>query len=305
MLTKNKGGVAFIPTIVSFLCVIGVWLWSPAFLLLLPPVAPPGTQTKKPLSLKWKIQLLGPGWPVNDKYRLDFSDPSVANATTVLVMSDSRSPEESGYHGLSFRINAEYATMHNDTYLVFVHTPCLDEDVPSTESKVCVACVHKDHGARASPWCKLPALMAVMEAYPTAARFIYIDSDAFVNMKAPLPMEYFSSTLNMFYNYPFERSSPACSGIMFWNAGTDAKRILEEWWDTPGLNMVHDFEQSALRSPFWKRNSASIQVIREKTLVSEPGQTFQHIGHDRGDKRESLMQETLRTYLDEGRNEGE
>lgn len=228
-------------------------------------------------------------------YRLALSEPEAANAKTLLVMSDSRRPAEPGYQGLSFRINAQYAALQRDISIVFVHTPCHGEN-SSSSSKTCVACFHKQYGGRATPWCKLVALSAVMEAYPKAERFLYVDSDAFVNIKAPLPSAYFNSTLNVFYNYPWVDTSPACSGIMFWKAGPEAKRILQEWWDTPGLNMEHNFEQSVFRSPFWERNRASIQVIFEITLVSEANQTFQHIGSNRGDERELLMQEALVAY---------
>ena len=234
------------------------------------------------------------------RYRLISFDPEAANATTLLVMSDSRDPQAPGYHRLSFHINSRYAAMHQATSLVFVHTPCFGAESSTHRMfppKDCVACFHKKHGGRAAPWCKLPALRAVMETYPKVERFVYIDSDAFVNTNASLPSAYFESTLNMFYNYPFD-SAPACSGVMFWKAGPEATRILQEWWDTPGhtYNMNHDYEQSAFRTSFWQRNRASIHVIPEKiTESSQDRQNFRHlwgVGYST-DKRELIMRETL------------
>ena len=233
-------------------------------------------------------------------YRLMSFDPEAANATTLLVMSDTRDPQTPGYHRLSFLINSRYASIHQDTSLVFVHTPCLGGKSLSLHShrsfrpKDCVACFHKKHGGRAAPWCKLPALRAVMEAYPKVARFVYIDSDAFVNINASLPSAYFESTLNMFYNYPWMYLSPACSGIMFWKAGPEALRILQEWWDTPGYNMNHDYEQSVFHTSFWQRNRAAIHVIPEITMVSQDKQNFRHIaGPIERELREVLIQEAF------------
>ena len=229
------------------------------------------------------------------KYKLTSSDPEAATATTLLVMSDSRPPGAPGYQSATFRINARYAAKHPNTSIIFVHTPCAAGHAVSPKS--CVACSHRVHGGRAAPWCKLAALSAAMEMYPNVTRFVYIDSDAFVNTMAPLPSKYFNATLNVFYNFPWVGAAPACAGIMFWNAGPDAGRVLQEWWDQPPPqkthNMAHDFEQSVFRTEFWKRNNASIHVIREKTMVSEANQTFQHIGHNRAPKRETLMNEAL------------
>jgi hypothetical protein len=228
-------------------------------------------------------------------------DPEAANATTLLVMSDTRDPQAPGYHRLSFLINSRYASIHKDISLVFVHTPCLGGKSSTHRAfppKDCVACFHEKHGGRAAPWCKLPALHAVMETYPKVARFIYIDSDAFVNTNASLSSVYFKSTLNMFYNYPWIDASPACSGIMFWKAGPEAIRILQEWWDTPGhtYNMNHDYEQSAFRTSFWQRNRASIHVIPQK--VAESNQDKQNFKHLWGagytpSKRELIMHKSL------------
>ena len=245
-----------------------------------------------------RIVLVGKG-----TYRLVSFDPEAANATTLLVMSDTRDPPAPGYHRLSFLINSRYASIHQDTSLVFVHTPCLGGKSSTHRAfspKNCVACFHKQHGGRAAPWCKLPALHAVMEAYPKVARFVYIDSDAFVNTNASLPLAYFKSTLNMFYNYPWMYLSPACSGIMFWKAGPKALRILQEWWDMPGHNMMqdysmhHDYEQSAFRTSFWRRNRAAIHVIREITMVSQEKQIFRHIaGPGEIELRELFMREAF------------
>ena len=117
-------------------------------------------------------------------YRLMSFDPEVTNATTLLVMSDTRDPQAPGYHRLSFLINSRYAALHQGTSLVFVHTPCLGGKSSTHRlfpPKDCVACFHKKHRGRAAPWCKLPALRAVMETYPKVTCFVYIDSDAFVN----------------------------------------------------------------------------------------------------------------------------
>lgn len=234
-------------------------------------------------------------------YKLVSSDPEVANATTLLVMSDTRDLETSGYHRLAFLINSRYATLQQATSIVFVHTPCLGGKSSTHRvfpPKKCVACFHKQHGGRAAPWCKLPALRAVMETYPKVVRFVYIDSDAFVSTDAPLPSAYFQSTLNVFNNYPYI-TSPACSGIMFWKAGPEAMRMLQEWWDTPGhsimqdYNMHHDYDQSAFRTSFWQRNRASIHVISEITIVSQDNQKFRHLaGYSQGE-RELLMQEVF------------
>lgn len=235
------------------------------------------------------------------RYRLMSFDPEAANATTLLVMSDTRDPQAPGYHRLSFLINSRYAAVHQDTSLVFVHTPCLGGKSSTHRMfppKDCVACFHEKHGGRAAPWCKLPALRAVMEAYPKVTRFVYIDSDAFVNTNASLSSAYFESTLNMFYNYPWIDASPACSGIMFWKAGPEALRILQEWWDTPGhtYNMNPDYEQSAFRTSFWQRNRVSIHVIPEKVAeANQDKQNFRHlwgVGYSPG-KRELIMRESL------------
>jgi hypothetical protein len=235
------------------------------------------------------------------RYRLMSFDPEAANATTLLVMSDTRDPHAPGYHRLSFLINSRYAALHQGTSLVFVHTPCLGGKSSTHRvfpPKDCVACFHEKHGGRAAPWCKLPALRAVMEAYPKVARFVYIDSDAFVNTNASLSSAYFESTLNMFSNYPWIDASPACSGIMFWKAGPEAMGILHEWWDTPGhtYNMNPDYEQSAFRTSFWQRNRASIHVIPEKVAdANQDGQNFRHlwgVGYSPG-KRELIMRESL------------
>jgi len=236
------------------------------------------------------------------RYRLMSFDPEAANATTLLVMSDTRDPHAPGYHRLSFLINSRYAALQQNTSLVFVHTPCLGGKSSTHRGfspKDCVACFHKQHGGRAAPWCKLPDLSAVMETYPKVTRFVYIDSDAFVNTNASLPLAYFKSTLNMFYNYPWMYLSPACSGIMFWKAGPEALRILQEWWDTPGHNMIqhythHDYEQSAFRTSFWERNRAAIHVIREITMVSHERQMFRHIaGPGEYELRELFLQEAF------------
>ena len=231
------------------------------------------------------------------RYRLMPFDPEAANATTLLVMSDTRDLQTPGYHRLSFLINSRYAALHQDTSIVFVHTPCLggkSSTHRAFQPKDCVACFHKQHGGRAAPWCKLPALRAVMEAYPKVQRFVYIDSDAFANTNTSLPSAYFQSTLNVFNNYPYI-FSPACSGIMFWNAGPEAMSMLQEWWDTPGqdYNMNHDYEQSAFRTSFWQRNRASIHVIPEITIVSQDKQNFRHLAGYSPGERELLMQTVL------------
>ena len=230
-------------------------------------------------------------------YKLISSDPEAANATTLLVMSDSRDLQTPGYHRLAFRINSRYATLQQATSIVFVHTPCLGGKSSTHRPfppKKCVACFHRQHGGRAAPWCKLPALRAVMETYPKVSRFVYIDSDAFASTDAPLPSAYFQSTLNVFNNYPYILS-PACSGIMFWKAGPEAMRMLQEWWDTPGhsimqdYNMDHDYDQSAFRTSFWQRNRASIHVIPEVTIASQDNQKFRHLAGYSQSERELLM----------------
>jgi hypothetical protein len=234
-------------------------------------------------------------------YKLVSFDPEAANATTLLVMSDTRDLQAPGYHRLAFRINSWYATLQEDTSIVFVHTPCLggkSSTHRAFQPKDCVACFHKQHGGRAAPWCKLPALRAVMETYPKVQRFVYIDSDAFANTNTSLPSTYFQSTLNVFNNYPYILS-PACSGIMFWKAGPEAMRMLQEWWDTPGhnimqdYNMNHDYDQSAFRTSFWQRNRASIHVIPEITIVGQDKQNFRHLAGYSSSEREFLMQEAL------------
>jgi hypothetical protein len=240
------------------------------------------------------------------RYRLRSFDPEAANATTLFVMSDTRDPRAQGYHRLSFLINSRYAAQHEGTFLVYVHTPCFGSKSSTHRAfppKDCVACFHEKHGGRAAPWCKLPALHAVMEAYPRVSRFVFIDSDAFVNTDASLPSVYFESTLNMFYNYPYIEASPACSGIMFWKAGPEAFRILQEWWDSPGhsmtqdYNMNHDYEQSVFRTSFWQRNRASIHVIPEKVADAiEENPKFRHlwgVGYS-SNKRELIMQDVLK-----------
>ena len=253
-------------------------------------------------SLYTNKQVDGIALVAKGRYRLRSFNPEAANATTLLVMSDSRDPQTPGYHRLSFLINSRYATLHPDTSLVYIHTPCLGSKVSTHEvfsPKKCMACFHKEYGGRAAPWCKLPALLAVMEAYPKVERFVYIDSDAFVNTNASLPSAYFKSTLNMFYNYPWIHESPACSGIMFWKSGTEAMRILQEWWDNPRQNMMkdynlnHDYEQSALRTSFWQSNRASINVITEITMETQYKQKFRHLADHNSHERELLMQEVL------------
>ena len=56
-------------------------------------------------------------------YKLVSFDPETVNATTLLVMSDTRDLQAPGYHRLAFLINSWYATLQTDTSIVFVYTP--------------------------------------------------------------------------------------------------------------------------------------------------------------------------------------
>ena len=62
---------------------------------------------------------------------------------------------------------------------------------------------------------------------------------------------------------------------MFWKTGPEAMRILQEWWDTPGhnimqdYNMNHDYEKNAFHTSFCHRNRASIHVIPEIAMVTQ------------------------------------
>ena len=207
-----------------------------------------------------------------------------------LIISDTRPLTVPGYHQLSFIINTRYAAQHPDLVIINVHIPCIstEKNTRNPEAyKSCVGCVHAIHGERADPLCKLLALDEIMRIYSTMQRFVYIDTDAFINIGAALlPSTYFNSSLNMFYNCPWHKQRPTCSGIIFWNAGKSAKHLVRKWSDTvTASNMIHEYEQNVFLTVFWQRNTIGISVIFEKTLVSEPNQLFQHIGHNRGDLR--------------------
>ena len=193
----------------------------------------------------------------------------------IIIMSDSRSLNDTGYHTLSYKINARYAELHNYS-IHFVHTPCMK---PSKSTKKCIGCVHASLGERMVSWCKLLVVNRTLHEYPDHNYFLYLDSDAIVSTRDPLPLHYWNKTLNMFYNFPWPRLSPACAGIQLWKRTPMTLPILNNWWNTDvhRYNTQHDFEQAVLRTVFWRRFRKHINVIQEKTLVDAPAQRVRHI----------------------------
>ena len=78
-----------------------------------------------------------------------------------------------------------------------------------------------------------------MLTYPKIPRLLYLDTDAFIHTKAPLPHTYWMKTLNMFDNYPWTDSSPACAGIQFWINDKNALILLYQHVYEESLSKVH------------------------------------------------------------------
>jgi hypothetical protein len=96
-----------------------------------------------------------------------------------------------------------------------------------------------------SPWCKLLAINNTMYRYSDFDRIVYIDSDAFVNrLDSSFKETYFSRTLNMFWNKPYN-VPPVCTGIQFWHNTWLGREMIAAWWDSnTAFNTRHDYEQS-------------------------------------------------------------
>ena len=92
---------------------------------------------------------------------------SAMRSRLLILMSDSCSLDQFGYHQLSHAINSHYARLHNYRFL-YVPTPCLPNQQGNnnnTSMKQCIACIHPIYGGRAPPWCKLLALNETLHAY--------------------------------------------------------------------------------------------------------------------------------------------
>lgn len=193
---------------------------------------------------------------------------------TMLLMSDSRPLSFFDYHQLAYRINSYYAKRHG--YLIrYVPTPCLNTSETDKikirggepETKRCIGCVHPKWGARAPPWCKLLAINDTMYRYASEVdRIVYIDSDAFVNkLDSVLEERYFRRTLNMFWNAPFLKDSPVCSGIQFWKNTELGRQTLAAWWDSnTSYNTVHSYEQSV-----FNENTTMFRRLNEFNVIKE------------------------------------
>lgn len=87
--------------------------------------------------------------------------PTQQRKNIAIVMSDSRSlAEVDSYHHWSFLANLRYAATHNYElrYYHIIDNPSTVEDKKNKP-----ACHHLTHGWRASPWCKLVALLHALE----------------------------------------------------------------------------------------------------------------------------------------------
>ena len=87
--------------------------------------------------------------------------PRRQTTNIAIVMSDSRRlAEVESYHHWSFLANLRYAAFHNYE-LRYYHIIDNPSDVNDMKNKP--ACHHPTHGWRASPWCKLVALLHALE----------------------------------------------------------------------------------------------------------------------------------------------
>jgi hypothetical protein len=125
-------------------------------------------------------------------------------------------------------------------------------------------------------------VIQALREVPRFKRVVFIDSDAIVyDQTRPLDFLYDlseaqfgknGSALTMFSNRPYARwsRSPACSGIQLWRNGHEALRIAQRWWQSPGLNTEHDYEQSVLwfyNPTLIERFVSSIGVFQAHTFL--------------------------------------
>ena len=76
--------------------------------------------------------------------------------------------------------------------------------------------------------------------------------------------------------------------------------MLNEWWDTnTKTNRIHDYEQAALTQLIgvWNQSSDAIEILKEKTLVAEKNQLFQHVASNRENLRTPIMEQLLKELL--------
>lgn len=121
-------------------------------------------------------------------------------------------------------------------------------------------------------WARLPATAQVMEGFPQANFFLYMDSDAvFIRPETMVPEDMYellvlrdedfiqeSKKRNrtppaLVVNKPFAgwwcvqcmkfNITEGCfnTGVLLWRRSVEAKRILETWWEYQHLNQTYDF----------------------------------------------------------------
>lgn len=83
-----------------------------------------------------------------DENRFQAHRPQMTSRRIVVVMSDSRTIDEEGYHFLAFKINRLYAMRHGYE-MKFTQTSCYTN---GTDRKLCASCAHAEYGPRASSW---------------------------------------------------------------------------------------------------------------------------------------------------------
>lgn len=235
-----------------------------------------------------------------------FGGGAGAGGATVVLMADSRSLEDRGYHRLAHTINACWASRHG--YLMrYIQTRCLEPRAGAGRptKRGCSCARHPTWGSRPSPWCKILAINATMHAFPEARRIVYFDSDAFAGqLAAPLDDSLFPAnrTLAMFDDEPYH-GSPANTGIQFWRNTPQATAMLAHWWDVEtrpdGRTPSGYYDQGAMLSPFYAEHKQHIRIFGHdepngQTLTYRPGQRFQHvIGGEQAARREVIMREFI------------
>ena len=212
-------------------------------------------------------------------------DPSVGVfvvETRALVPDLATAP----YYTLSAVINAAWARSHgydftfvvstfNGTALPAAVAKAVDQACPAANlsaadfaraaeadhapSKDAAAAWHPSLGVlRASPWTRLPALWNLTRGLRAA---LYFDSDVFVSRLTANAYELSrgppvwgtvppaDAVLVLGANRPFSwRPTMPCTGVLLLRPDLGAIGLLRNWWDAPGWERNHAYEQDALWS---------------------------------------------------------
>ena len=171
-----------------------------------------------------------------------FNSKDLALQTSELVIMQFDNRPVADYWNISARWNRAFAQKHGHQYMFL------------SMKEAC-----ENNGVQlSSPWCKVKAMIAVMDMNPTAKAFLYLDSDALItqNYSMTTTLSYMKKYLDWDWEikpFAFNQDGPgwACklafklqynicfnSGTVFWLQNIHARKILQHWWQSSTYNLT-------------------------------------------------------------------